>query len=85
MDKMKRGGFFRGMLDNWRYSSSSMGSQSGSAHHSSRDDSKSTSKSDSPLADFEDNLRSEHFLLSEVSQSIKTWIDHFVSLGLYLH
>ncbi|XP_015795856.1 syntaxin-binding protein 5-like isoform X2 [Tetranychus urticae] len=66
MDKMKRGGFFRGMLDNWRYSSSSMGSQSGSAHHSSRDDSKSTSKSDSPLADFEDNLRSEHFLLSEI-------------------
>lgn len=47
---MKRGGFFRGMLDNWRYSS--LGSQSGSTHHSSRDDSKSTSKSDSPLADY---------------------------------
>ncbi|XP_053208518.1 syntaxin-binding protein 5-like [Panonychus citri] len=66
MDKMKRGGFFRGMLDNWRYSSSSLGSQSGSTHHSSRDDSKSTSKSDSPLADYEDNLKSEHFLLSEI-------------------
>ncbi|XP_074605595.1 syntaxin-binding protein tomosyn [Brevipalpus obovatus] len=65
MDKNKKG-FLRGMLDNWRYSSSSLGSQSGSIHHSSRDDGRGGGKSDSALVDFEDNLKSEHFYFSEI-------------------
>lgn len=66
IEKVKRGGFLRGMLDGWR---SSVGSQGGSPSHSTGSGSFSGSRGDNSV-DIDERLRPTNFDLLQVSFTV---------------